>query len=226
MRMRAIGGIFGRPAFGALYEHMLKVQDCLSLLEPMMLSFTRLEFNAARRYAYEIHQRENEADAIKNEIRAGLSRSIFTAVERTEMLLLLKAQDDVSDDCERVASLVEIRDTAVWPEIAVDFMQLAARVVQVGRLLGQVEEKLKDVEGTAYLHGELEKLSALIDQVQQGEHDTGRLQQTLLSRLFQNETRTDPVSVIFLMQIAQQMSAIVGAAENTSDVLGRMIGMR
>ena len=205
---------------------MLKVQDCLSLLEPMMLSFTRLEFNAARRYAYEIHQRENEADAIKNEIRAGLSRSIFTAVERTEMLLLLKAQDDVSDDCERVASLVEIRDTAVWPEIAVDFMQLAARVVQVGRLLGQVEEKLKDVEGTAYLHGELEKLSALIDQVQQGEHDTGRLQQTLLSRLFQNETRTDPVSVIFLMQIAQQMSAIVGAAENTSDVLGRMIGMR
>ena len=224
--MRPIGGIFGRPAFGALFEHMLKVQDCLSLLEPLMLSFTKLEFNAARRYAYDIHQREGEADAIKNEIRAGLSHSIFTAVERTEMLLLLKAQDDISDNCERVAAFVEIRETAVWPELAVDFIRLAEQVASVGRMLGQVEKKLKDLEGTAYPHGEMEKVAALLDRVQQGEHDTGSLQQALLRRLFENEKRVDPVSVIFLMQIAQQLSKIVGAAENTADVLGRMIGTR
>jgi len=205
---------------------MLKVQDCLSLLEPMLLSFTKLEFNAARRYAYDIHERESDADRIKNEIRAGLSHSIFTAVERTEMLLLLKAQDDISDHCERVAALVEIRETSVWPELAVDFMRLAEQVVSVGRMLGQVEEKLKDFEGTAYPTGEMAKLAALLDRVQQGEHETGLLQQALLRRLFENEKHIDPVSVIFLMQIAQQLSNIVGAAENTADVLGRMIGTR
>ena len=224
--MRAIGGVFGRPAFGALYEHMIKVQDCLTLLHPMMLSFTKQDFEAVQRSAREMHQHENEADKIKNEIRRALSRSIFTAVERTEMLLLLKAQDDVSDNCDEVARLLEIRETPVWVEIAVEFMRLTERVVETGAVLGHMEERLKDLEGTTYPHAEMERLAALADQLQHGEHETAALEQAALRKIFENENRTDPVTLIFLMQIARALGDTASAAENTADVLERMMGMR
>jgi len=34
--MRTIGGVFGRSPMGPLYEHMLRVMDCLTELKPLM----------------------------------------------------------------------------------------------------------------------------------------------------------------------------------------------
>ena len=224
--MRTIGGIFGRPAFGAVYEHMLKVQDCLALLEPMMLSFTAHEWGEVERLAREMHQRENEADKIKSEIRRSLSRSIFTAVERSEMMLLLKAQDDVSDNCDEVAKLVEIRDTPAGAEIADGLIKLTRQVVHTGGILAQIELKLTRLEGETFPHEEVEKLVALVDQLQHDEHEGDVIEQAVLRKIFKDESRTDPVSLIFLMHIARELGEIADAAENTADVLERMIGAR
>ena len=224
--MKAIGGIFGRPVFSAVYEHVLKVQDSLALLRPLMEDFVGGRRDQVQRVAAEIHQKENEADAIKSEIRRGLSHSIFSAVERAEMLFLLKAQDDIVDNCWGVAKLVEIRQTATSPEIARELLQLAENVTQTVETLVGAEYKLAQLEGTTYPRSELDAVTAAIDHIHRQEHEADSLEHSALKTIIQNESRLDPVSCILLMQIARQIGSIANSAQNTADSLERMIGLR
>lgn len=223
--MKTIGGVFGRPLFSALYEHALKVQDSLALLRPLMVDFVEGRHEQVQRGAAEIHQKENEADAIKSETRRSLSRSIFNAVERSEVLILLKAQDDVIDNCWGVAKLLEIRRTAVCPEIAHELLQLTQSVALTVESLVEVEYKLAQLEGTSYPRSEMDRLTATIEHIHLQEHESDTLEHSALKAVFRNESRLDPVSCVFLMSIARGLGAIAGSVQNTAESLER-IGLR
>jgi len=224
--MRTIGGIFGRSAYGPLYEHMLKVQDCLSMLLPMMQAFTMGEWKEVRRMAEEIHNREGEADVIKNEIRRSLSLSIFTSVERGEILLTLKAQDDICDGCEEVARLLEIRRTPAPDELDASFIKLTQQVAKVGTLAVDIVRRLQGWEEGSHSVSDVQAVVDMIDQLQHQEHLSSKLEQSALCSIFEHENKTDAVSLIFLMRIVEQLGEISASAENTADCIERMIGKR
>lgn len=224
--MRTIGGIFGRSAYGPLHEHALKVQDCLALLLPVVRSFLERNWDEVTRLTQEIHRRESEADRIKNEIRRSLSHSFLHSVERTEMLLTLKSQDDVSDNCEAVAHLLEIRHTPVHDAIGEALIKVCEQAASVGTVLVSVVEKLPALEEKSYPAEEMRAVTVLIDELHSEEHTCNMLEHDALREVFRNEGSLDPVSVVFLMQIIQQLGEIANAAENTADCIERMIGRR
>ena len=224
--MRTIGGIFGRSGYGPLYEHVLKVQDCVELLLPLVRSFTRQEWDEVGRLTEEMHRKESEADKIKNGIRRSLSHSFLHSVERTEMLLTLKAQDNVSDNCEAVAHLLEIRRTHVPDEIAEPLLRVCEQATKVGLVLISIIQKLPVLHEQSYPRAEMQAMAGLIDELHREEHASNQLEHTALKRVFDNEGSLDPVTVVFLMQIIQQLGDIADAAENTVDCIERMIGRR
>ena len=224
--MRTIGGIFGRSAYGPLYEHVLKVQDCILLLLPLIKSFIDRKWNDVARLTEQIHQKEAEADKIKNEIRRSLSRSFLHSVERTEMLLTLKAQDDISDNCEAVAQLLEIRNTPVPEEIGAAVLKVCDQATKVVSVLIGILEDLPGLEEKSYPPSEMQAVADQIDQLQREEHVSNVLEHAALREVFNKEEQLDPVSVLFLMQIIQQLGEIADAAENTVDCIERMIGRR
>jgi len=223
---RTIGGIFGRSAFGPIFEHMVKVQDCIALLSPLVGAFAEADRGEVRRLADEMHRREGEADRIKNEIRRSLSRSFFTSVERSEMLYLLKAQDDISDSCDEVAKLLEMRDTPLPREMSASFTALARQVAATGAVLAEIVDKLQAFEENPNPRAQIEQVGVLIDRLQADEHEVSLREHDALKDVFREEQRIDPVSVIFLMQIARQLGETIGAVQNTVDVIERMIGRR
>jgi len=224
--VRTIGGIFGRSAYGPLHEHALKVQDCIGLLLPLVKSFLERNWGEVTRLKQEIHQREAEADKIKNEIRRSLSHSFLHSVERTEMLLTLKSQDDVADNCEGVAWLLGIRQTPVLGEIGDATIKVCEQAASVGSVLVSVVEKLPALEERSYPPEQMRAVNALIDELRTEEHTCNILEHDALREVFRNEGSLDPVSVVFLMQIIQRLGGIADAAENTADCIERMIGRR
>jgi len=224
--MRKIGGLFGRSAYGPLYEHALKVQDCLRLLTPLVRAFVECDYEQVGRLAEQIHHSESQADEIKNDIRRKLSHSFLHSVERAEMLFTLKAQDDVSDSCEDVAQLLEIRRTHVPGRVAGQALKLAQQVINVGLVLVEIDGKLPGLEEASFPDEGIREVSDLFDRLRREEHDANLQKQEALRELFRSERELDPVSVMFLMQTMEQMAAIANAAENTADCIERMIGRR
>ena len=75
--MKKIGGLFGRPAYGPIYEHMLKVMDCLKVLDSLIQSFIEGNYPKIESLMEETCKLEHDADIIKKGIRESFTKSIF-----------------------------------------------------------------------------------------------------------------------------------------------------
>jgi len=226
MAARKIGGPFGSSVFGPIHEHLVKVMECLELLVPMVEAFVRADQTEVQRLATEVHEREHAADKIKNEIRHRLSASIFSSIERSEVLLLLKTQDSVSDNCEEVAKLLEIRRTPVPEALHQLLLDYAAQVHRTGECLAAATAELQEVGTPSASEGLANGIVGQLDEVGRQEHQANLAEQLFLKRLFDEEQSLDPVGVIFLMEISNQLAAIGDEAENTADGLRRLVGLR
>ena len=215
--MRRIGGILGRSPIGPLREHMLKAQDCARLLDPILAAFIAQDFDEVQSLSARIFRLEEEADAIKTEIRAKLSSSIFSAVEHGEVIALLKKQDDIADGCQDAARLLEVRRTVVTAGVAEALRPLDATVLQtVGAL----------VEITALAQAQEPNAAARVREQYEALHrarESGSdLAHRALKEVFAEEEELGPVSVVLLMQLIRTLSGINHSAENAADALMRL----
>lgn len=101
--MKTIGGVLGRSPFGPMHEHMMKVNNCLKMLRPLIEHFLKGDYQKVADCSKRISKLEHEADMIKVVIKKSLSRSLFVSMERADILSCLKEQDGIADSCEDVA---------------------------------------------------------------------------------------------------------------------------
>lgn len=221
--MKTIGGLFGRSPLGPLLEHMLRVMDCLGELKPMVERFVKGDYEAVKNYAKKISEYEHKADRIKDEIKVSLSKSFLSAINRSEVLALLKEQDAISDSCEDVAKMIAIRDTKVHPKLGALLLNLTAKVIESVKVLYDANKDLEQgLEG-----GENQKVSAhlveKINQIHKTEWETDEIQFQINKELFGIEKELDPVTVIFMMEVVQKLGRVADHAENTADILRRIV---
>ena len=108
--MGRIGGLFGRSTMGPIAEHLLKCQECVDILEELIDRF--VTGKSVGDLAERINRCESDADLIKNEIRRNMTPSVWSAVERAEVVRLLGKEDDIADGAAAIAQLLKVRKTA------------------------------------------------------------------------------------------------------------------
>ncbi len=221
--MRRIGGILGRKPFGPIYEHTAKVMDCLGQVLPLVKAFTAGKDEEVSSHVRLIVQLEGEADWIKNEIRRNLSSSLFRAAERSEILNILQRQDRISDSCEKLAKLLDVRRTAFPEALAQEFLNHAHQAAETARSLADLMQSLQESSSVAFSRKEIPAIEAKVIQVHRGEHEADILHSKFLQKLFSIEKELDPVTVILLMDMAQGLDEIANEAENTADCVIRIV---
>lgn len=219
--MRKIGGILGRSPFGPTHEHLLKVLDCVNALGPIVAAAAQGDQDAVGRIQKDIHRLEEEADEIKSAIRLQYTTSFFASVSRSELLALVKAQDDVADECDRLAFSFSVRRTVFPAHIVPAAIDLASRVVAMGALLAEVSRTL-DQSG-AVSEDVAGRVKPLLDDVHSRVAEIDPLYEGLLRGLFERETESTPLDVIFVMQFAERVDRVAKKIENTADVLERLV---
>ena len=217
--MPVYGGLFGRNPFGPLHEHALKVQDCLDPLMAVVAAFCEGDRVRTIRHCRKIYELEGQADYIKNELRRQLTHSMFSRVERSDILMLISAQDDVSDGCEAAAMLLEVRPTVLAPSLSEPLAHLAKQVGRVVSLLPDIILLLREYPKPGSVAEQVLEQATRV-------HDAGfkaaGFVRDFVKRLFAVESDLDPVSVLLLMRLAETLGDVAGSAENASDCAARI----
>ena len=115
--MSIISKLFGKSPFEPLYQHMVKVKECVDLVRPLMDAVLQGEAKKIKEIAKKIFKAEHDADMVKKDIRSHLPKSIFLPVARGDLLRFLKEQDNIADSAEDLEVLLTLRKTTVPEEL-------------------------------------------------------------------------------------------------------------
>lgn len=221
--MTIINKLFGKSPFEPLYQHMLKVKDCVDLLNPMVAAFIKGEKEEVKKYSKKIFKAEHEADLLKKEIRNQLHKSIFMPVNRDDLLRFLKEQDNIADSAEDVAALITIRETEVPQEIKEEVQELVNKVLETYKKAIAVSGEIKVLAETSFGGVEAHKVTQLIEEVKQKEWEADKAQMNAAQKMFSIEEKLDPVSVMMWMNIFKELGTLANHAENSSDQMRTML---
>ncbi|HAH04984.1 MAG TPA: hypothetical protein DCM05_00440 [Elusimicrobia bacterium] len=214
----SFGGMFGRSMFTPIHEHMLKALECMETLRELVGRFTEKDYDELKTLSQRVAKLEHDADIIKEEFRDGFSKSILTVVNRSDMLLLIKAQDGISDECEDIAKLMSIRETPMTAELKAIFLELADKVLEAVTSLKDLEEFIEKSSGA-----DPEKIEEMIKVIQVKEWESDELQLKFMKTLYAQEDKIDTVSLFILRDLCIMIGKIANHAENVGDCLRRIV---
>jgi len=224
--MKMIGGLFGRNAFGPLYEHLVQVGECVELLMPMMERFVKGEFDEIEQLSRLVTEREGKADNIKSEIRRQLSTSIFSAVDRADFLNILSVQDKIADRCEEIGKLLEIRRTPCPKALKEPVLALSTMCAKIYGELQALSANIIELSEHPTPKKQLPAFLKRTEKINHGTFEASGLAKKYLKKLFRVENELDPISVLFHTKLVELLESHAKACENTADVFNRLLSNR
>lgn len=218
-----IASLFGHSPFKPVQKHMAVVAECVAEVPALFEALIANDKAGIEKSKNIIFDKEHEADAIKNGLRAHLPKSMFMPVDRRDLLELLGMQDSIADTAQDIAGLLVERDMQVPPGMANDLRQLVARCVDAVTQAGVVIAELDELVETGFRGREAEMVEGMIEKLNLIEDDTDKLGMALSQSLFAQEDSLKPVSVIFWYELIQWIGDLADFAEKVGDRLRLLI---
>lgn len=151
-----------------------------------------------------IRDLEHEGDRLTYQVVDLLNRTFVTPFDRDDLYRLASALDDVCDHVDEAADNIDAYEVRHVPEKA----KQQARVIQLSA--GMLHEAVLRLDGFKDSSRQLVALRELED-------EGDRLSREAIAELFR--ATTDPLTIIRLKDIHEQLEEAVDACENAADVL-------
>jgi len=218
-----LSGIFGKSPVRPLQEHMEKVVSCVNELIP----FTRAVLNRDQQGRVLHHQKivamENEADALKKELRLHLPNSLFMPIDRRDVLEVLTMQDMVAGRARNVAGLITGRDMQIPDTMAKGYEELVQRCIDACTQAYTAIRELDELIETGFGKAERERVGGLLYTLDEIEQHTDEQQIALRNELFKLEDELHPVNVMFLYKVIDSTGGIADRAQRVGSRLQLML---
>ena len=216
---RTIFDLFAKSPFGPLQDHMRKVMDCVSLIPDLYQTMEEEDLNNFDELVNRIKKAEHDADKIKNEIRGDIPKTIFTPVDRDDLLVVLSAQDSISDYAEDVAVLLSMKPLPFPATIRNEFWKFLEQVmITVGQYFF-ISEQLDGLMEASFGGSEAEKVEEMINNLGREEYKTDRLQHELVRKLLAMEEELGTLNVIMWMKVLEATGNMANSAEKVGNRL-------
>jgi len=216
-------GIFGKSPVRPLQEHMKKIVSCVSELVP----FTHAVLTGDEQGRITHHQKivalENEADALKKELRLRLPSSLFMPIDRRDVLEVLTMQDMVAGSVRDVAGLIIGRNMHIPESMAMGYKALVQRCVDACIQAHTAIRELDELIETGFGKLERKRVGRLLHKLDDIEQDTDEQQVVLRSALFMLEDELHPVNIMFLYKVIDNTGEIADRAQRVGSRLQLML---
>ena len=216
---RTIFDLFAKSPFGPLQDHMRKVMDCVSLIPDLYRALEEEDEINFKRLVEEIKEAEHEADKIKNEIRGDLPKTVFTPVDRDDLLEVLSLQDSVSDYAEDVAVLLSMKTLPFPATMRNEFWKFLEQVMVTVNHYAKINEELDELMEASFGGAEAGKVEEMINQLGREEHETDSLQYELVRKLLTMEDKIGTLNVIMWMKVFEATGNLANRAEKVGNRL-------
>ncbi|MBF0181077.1 MAG: DUF47 family protein [Magnetococcales bacterium] len=205
--------LFGKSPFKALQQHMRKVNECAEQLPTLIDAVVAGDRNQVQAIATRIQELEKEAETMENDLFLHLPKSLFMAVDRRDLLVILDFNDEVADECLRLANRLLVAQhppsTAVGEELK-DATRKCLHVVQQSK---RIMEEMDELVETGFAGREAKLVMGLIEELGAARKDAEGTMQRLAGRLFEVEGAVAPLAVIYWSQVLDELSRIPAAAD-------------
>jgi predicted phosphate transport protein (TIGR00153 family) len=215
--------IFGKSPVRPLQEHMEKILACVCELIPFTEATLARDMEAMLVHHRNIITMENEADALKKELRMRLPSTLFMPIDRRDVLEVLTMQDMVAGSARDVAGLIVGREMQIPEPMAKTYKKLIKRSVDACQQAFDAINELDELIETGFGKVERKLVGRLLMKLDIIEQDTDAIQVKLRNELFKLEDELHPVNVMFLYKVIENTGTIGDRAQRVGSRLQLML---
>jgi predicted phosphate transport protein (TIGR00153 family) len=216
---RTIFDLFAKSPFGPLQDHMRSVMDCVSLIPDLYRTMEEGDENNFHALVEKIKEAEHEADKIKNELRGDVPKTMFTPVDRDDLLMVLTNQDSISDYAEDVAVLLSMKPLPFPATIRNEFWKFLDQVMITVGQYAKINEELDELMEASFGGSEAGKVEEMINNLGREEYKTDKLQHDLVRKLLSMEEELGTLNVIMWMKVLEATGNMANSAEKVGNRL-------
>ena len=216
---RTIFDLFAKSPFGPLQDHMREIMICVSMIPDLYRALEEGDEKTFLDLVEKIKDAEHEADKIKNEIRGDLPKTVFTPVDRDDLLEVLSLQDSISDYAEDVAVLLSMKSLPFPAAIRNEFWKFLDQVLVTVNHYAKINEELDELMEASFGGTEAGKVEEMINNLGREEHETDRLQHELVRKLLSMEEEIGTLNVIMWMKVLEATGNMANGAEKVGNRL-------
>lgn len=213
--------LFGRSPFGPLQSHMEKVTQCIHLLPAICEAIEAHKYAELEELAALVSKHEHAADRVKNDIRSHLTKSMFLAIDRGQLLEILTLQDSLADTAEDVAVLSTLKNLELLPEFRDSFWLFLRKNLEAFEDVRLIIKEMHELLESSFGGIEAEKVRAMVKDVAKKEQEADLLQRALLKNLFSTENKLTYVS----FDLWQKIFGAIAKISNLSEKLAYRVHM-
>ncbi len=214
-----LAGLLRKSPFKPIQEHMRTVFSCVALMQPLFKALSEKDKEQVKQLAQQIAELETDADKQKSVFRLNMPKTLFMPVDRRDLLNLLRDQDALADDAEKISQILTSRDMEIPEAIKELLDELLAGTLEICSEAKLMIEELDELVQVGFGGREHDKVIEMIAGVRRSEHDLDKILHQIKRDLFTVEETLLPVSVMFWYQIIDLLGNMSNQAENMSDRL-------
>lgn len=215
--------IFASSPIKPLQEHVTKAVECAEQLGPLFEAVAKADFTAVEAAQKRVSQLEDEADAMKKELRMHLPRTLFLPVDRRDLLELLRLQDTIANTAKDVAGLVLGRQMTLPEPLKAPFLDYTRRSIDAARQAKKTVDELDELVETGFRGSEIQIVHDLLNELDHIEKDTDNIQIRLRRTLRELEKDLPPIDVMFLYKIIELVGQLADIAQRVGSRLQMML---
>jgi predicted phosphate transport protein (TIGR00153 family) len=210
-----LGNLFAKNPFTPLRGMMKKTLECVEATDPLFEKLYAGDADGLKEDARRISILEHEVDELKRDIRSRLTSSIFTPVDRRDVLQILAGMDNIADNAEDLGVLLTLRRMEVPPDWLKEPLEaLRDRVKQVVNESASVIDQVDALVEAGFSGPDADRVSAMADQVNRLEHEADKAQDVLGKTIFEHEDDLKPGALIMWINISKKLGDLANSAEH------------
>lgn len=211
--------LFGRSPIRPLQEHMDKVYQCTKHLIPFFEAARSSNWLIAGQAQADVTRLEHEADELKHDIRQHLPHGFFLPAPRTDLLLLLAAQDKIANKAKDIAGLVFGRKMAIPEQVADNYLKLVHSCIDTVKQAHTAINELDALLEAGFRSREATYVHQLLNELDKTEHLTDTIQVEVRLQLFDVEKNYHPIDMMFLYMIIEWTGDLANRAQKVGGQL-------
>ena len=223
MSINPFVSLFGRSPIGPMQQHIAKAHECAANLVPFFQAVIAEDWSRVELVQQEMSRLEKEADKLKRNVRIHLPKSLFLPVPRSDLLELLSVQDKVANRAKDIAGLMLGRQMVIPQPLQPMILAFVQRSVDASDQALTAMNELDEILETGFGNREVNRVTAMIEVLEDIEHDTDRMQIEVRRTLFKLEKEMPPVDVMFLYTIIEWIGDVADRAERIGNRLEQLL---
>ncbi|MEW8348064.1 MAG: TIGR00153 family protein [Candidatus Thiodiazotropha taylori] len=218
-----IASLLGHSPFKPMQEHMRIIKECVTEVPALFDALIAKDQEKLLVQKDKIFAKEQEADNLKNNLRAHLPKSLFMPVDRRDLLELLNRQDSIANTAQDIAGLMMQRDMSVPAGMEEPLSAMVQRCVETCNQAASIVEELDELIETGFRGKEASRVEEMVAKLGEAENETDHMGIALTRTLFEKEDEMSPVSVMFWYQMIQWIGNLADSAEQVGNRMSLLI---